>query len=555
MNASLKTKLGGAFTAAIIAALLSEAIIAGISSRSQQNISQVAGQSSATIHQGVQLSLQESQDTNAASFELIQNVRDLQAAFLVQMLSWKNFLVRGRFEDMRTKYDKAMVASDADILILEQLVRSRINTLPEAVALLDQAMSEYADLKKQIELGKTMMEFADSHEEGARAADQYSGDKGTATITYLKELTLVISHDALNMNKTTAKRQLQAITGIMATSETGMTAVRNKASSQTRTVIIAAALALLATFALALLFLGKLVITPIQVIGRTLARGGRRLSRTANSVASSSHTLADGASAQASAVEQTSASLEEINTMTLQNAEHAGQVDQKMAAASQVVQKAGRSMDELTRSMEEIAQASQETSTIIKTIDEIAFQTNLLALNAAVEAARAGQAGAGFAVVAEEVRNLALRAAAAAHDTEGMIERTIIKTAKGSQLVKETHGAVTEIHKTTTEVTSLISEIARASEEQAKGFQQINAALQNIDRVTQKNVAHADQSAMNAAHLEEESNQLKNVVDELIVLIEGRKARQAAGQRGATRQEHNNTTPLLSPMQPSNPSF
>jgi methyl-accepting chemotaxis protein len=241
--------------------------------------------------------------------------------------------------------------------------------------------------------------------------------------------------------------------------------------------------------------------------------------------------------------------------MTLQNAEHAGQVDQKMAAASQVVQKAGRSMDELTRSMEEIAQASQETSTIIKTIDEIAFQTNLLALNAAVEAARAGQAGAGFAVVAEEVRNLALRAAAAAHDTEGMIERTIIKTAKGSQLVKETHGAVTEIHKTTTEVTSLISEIARASEEQAKGFQQINAALQNIDRVTQKNVAHADQSAMNAAHLEEESNQLKNVVDELIVLIEGRKARQAAGQRGATRQEHNNTTPLLSPMQPSNPSF
>lgn len=131
-------------------------------------------------------------------------------------------------------------------------------------------------------------------------------------------------------------------------------------------------------------------------------------------VSSSSQQLAAGSSQQASAIEETTASLEEISKMTRQNANNADQSNGFMKEVDGVVERARDTLVQLTGAIGDITKASEETSQIIKTIDEIAFQTNLLALNAAIEAARAGEAGAGFAVVAEEVRNLAMRAAEAA---------------------------------------------------------------------------------------------------------------------------------------------
>ncbi|MEI7639684.1 MAG: methyl-accepting chemotaxis protein, partial [Syntrophus sp. (in: bacteria)] len=108
--------------------------------------------------------------------------------------------------------------------------------------------------------------------------------------------------------------------------------------------------------------------------------------------------LSEAASEQAAAIEETSASLDEMASMTRRNASNTAEANGLMNTAKLAIQKANISMADLTVSMKQIASSSEQTQKIVKSIDEIAFQTNLLALNAAVEAARAGEAGAGFAV-------------------------------------------------------------------------------------------------------------------------------------------------------------
>jgi methyl-accepting chemotaxis protein len=152
-------------------------------------------------------------------------------------------------------------------------------------------------------------------------------------------------------------------------------------------------------------------------------------------------------------------------------------------------------MNHLTTSMQDISKASEETQKIIKNIDEIAFQTNLLALNAAVEAARAGEAGAGFAVVASEVRNLAMRAANAARSTADLIEGSVKRIKTGSEMVKQTSEGFGSVANKASKVGELLAEIAAASKEQAQGIDQVNQAVAQMNELTQKNAAQAEELA------------------------------------------------------------
>ncbi len=261
---------------------------------------------------------------------------------------------------------------------------------------------------------------------------------------------------------------------------------------------------------------------PLRRIAEGMASGAEETANAAGHVAASGQSLAEGASEQAASIEETSSSLEEMSSMAKRNAENSGQVNQMMGQEAAAISKSiNERMSAMQKSVEDASRASQETAKIIKTIDEIAFQTNILALNAAVEAARAGEAGMGFAVVADEVRSLAQRSAQAAKETQQLIERSGAKTSDTLVLYSEVSKLMAQNGEIAGKVTALVAEVAAASNEQSQGISQINMAVGQMDKVTQSNAANAEESAAAAEELNAQAEAMKEVVRDLMQLVEG----------------------------------
>ena len=298
-----------------------------------------------------------------------------------------------------------------------------------------------------------------------------------------------------------------------------------------RNIIMLAGIIVIAIAASIILWtVQRSISNPINHIVEDLNEGAEQVSSASSEISSASQMLAEGASEQAASIEESSSSLEEISSRTKKNADNASEADRLMKESNEVVLKANRSMGELSSAMEEISKTGEETAKIIKTIDEIAFQTNLLALNAAVEAARAGEVGAGFAVVAGEVRNLAMRAAEAARNTSHLIDGTVKRIRQGSDLVVKTNEAFSEVAKGTHKVGKLVSEIAISSREQAQGLEQVNKAVDGMDKIAQRNAANAEESASTSEELSAQAVQMKDIVSALVKLVGEN------GQRGSRKE-------------------
>ncbi|ENJ4068810.1 chemoreceptor protein [Enterobacter hormaechei] len=244
----------------------------------------------------------------------------------------------------------------------------------------------------------------------------------------------------------------------------------------------------------------------------TLVREIRASSQTAmtlsDQLSSRSAQLSVKTEQQSASLVQTAASMEEMAASTKNNADNTRLASEQANLATLQARKGGELMGQVANNMQSITDCAQQMTEIISLIDGIAFQTNILALNAAVEAARAGDHGKGFSVVAGEVRSLAHRSAEAAKNIKSLIEVTSHNVTQGVNVVSEAEKNMHDIVTGSGNVSRLMDEISASTSEQEKGISQITQALSELERVTQSNVAMVEE-------LNGSSDVLRNQVIEL----------------------------------------
>lgn len=244
----------------------------------------------------------------------------------------------------------------------------------------------------------------------------------------------------------------------------------------------------------------------------TLLREIRASSQTAmtlsDQLSSRSAQLSVKTEQQSASLVQTAASMEEMAASTKNNADNTRLASEQANLATLQARKGGELMGQVANNMQSITDCAQQMTEIISLIDGIAFQTNILALNAAVEAARAGDHGKGFSVVAGEVRSLAHRSAEAAKNIKSLIEVTCHNVTQGVNVVSEAEKNMHDIVTGSGNVSRLMDEISASTSEQEKGISQITQALSELERVTQSNVSMVEE-------LNGSSDVLRNQVIEL----------------------------------------
>lgn len=244
----------------------------------------------------------------------------------------------------------------------------------------------------------------------------------------------------------------------------------------------------------------------------TLVREIRASSQTAmtlsDQLSSRSAQLSVKTEQQSASLVQTAASMEEMAASTKNNADNTRLASEQANLATLQARKGGELMGQVANNMQSITDCAQQMAEIISLIDGIAFQTNILALNAAVEAARAGDHGKGFSVVAGEVRSLAHRSAEAAKNIKSLIEVTSHNVTQGVNVVSEAEKNMHDIVTGSGNVSRLMDEISASTSEQEKGISQITQALSELERVTQSNVSMVEE-------LNGSSDVLRNQVIEL----------------------------------------
>lgn len=441
-------------------------------------------------------------DTGAEfSYVLQHQVRQADAARLMQVTfkkqvqAWKDVLLRGHDPENLRKYSEEFHTTGRKVQEMGSSLKAGLND--ESVrGVVDEFLSSHIALGNKYEAA--LQTFVEAKGLNPHEVDALVKGRDRATTDLCDRIVALLG-------ESTAKAD-------------------NAAEQRLRKSILTMSGVLLLAF-VAVGIASTFIIRNMSAILRRavseLDTGAEQVATAAAQVSASAEALAKGASEQAAALEETSATSEQINAMAQRNTENSRNAANLVAGSQQTIADTNTRLDQTMSAMREINGQSDKISKIIKTIDEIAFQTNLLALNAAVEAARAGEAGMGFAVVADEVRNLAQRCAQAAKDTAALIEESIVKASHGTTRVNEVAAAIRAITDQSSKLKTLVDEVNTGSHEQTRGIEQVAGALTQMEQVTQRAAANAEESAAAAEELTTQSRSLTEIVGRLSAMIDG----------------------------------
>jgi methyl-accepting chemotaxis protein/methyl-accepting chemotaxis protein-2 (aspartate sensor receptor) len=419
---------------------------------------------------------------------------------------------------LQQRYDRLKHFSDAwDVLTYSRIYGQRAQVLRDP-SILDGAIAKFDTVYQKLSILKSMtvqasnLELLNKIESASKAYE--NSLRGFAGVM----------QEAVVENKIRAQIGTDLDTAIDKIAEAGfgnMVKIANQSSDSLNTtswIMIIGVIIGFIVSVLAAIFLIRSIVKVVVDSVKSLSEGTSQVVSASEQISSASVSLAEGASSQASSVEEVSATIEEATASNNQNADNSREANMLAQHSNDAARQGNQQVADLMVAMEKITDSSQKISKIIKTIDEIAFQTNLLALNAAVEAARAGEHGLGFAVVAEEVKNLAERSAGAAKEIAGIIETSIEQVKMGTEVANRTKESFSEILLSIKKTSDLIGEIAISAKEQAEGMNQIATAMGSVDQITQQNASASEETAAAAEELNAQALSMLESVAQIAAL-------------------------------------